>query len=222
MKKSTYRLRSISIATLTAVAGVVCKGAVAWTGTAAELRVVAGQEKTVAEFAFHNSGARLLRFTSLRPGCDCLTAQANKESYAPGEAGFVRAEIALAGLFGRVERRLTVTTDDPTEKPVELLLIVEIPELVSIRPRTLSWDAAAPGETKSLSITVAQPARAAVTDVRCDDARFIPTLTSGPKAGTYAVTVQTTDTTTPIRTTMRVTTVIDGKPSVSVVYLAVK
>ena len=136
MKKSIYRLRSISIAALTAVVAVVCRGAVTWTGTAAELRAAAGQEKTFAEFAFHNSGARLLRFTSLRPGCDCLTAQANKESYAPGEAGIVRAEIVLAGLFGRVERRLTVTTDDPTEKPVELLLIVEIPELVSIKAET--------------------------------------------------------------------------------------
>lgn len=63
------------------LAGVIAAGcspamaAVRWVGTVAELAVVVGQEKAVAEFVFRNEGTRPLRFVTLRPSCDCLTAQ---------------------------------------------------------------------------------------------------------------------------------------------------
>ena len=67
MKKSTRQIRLVVLFAAWAMQRSTGEAAVAWSGTAAELRVAAGQEKTAAEFAFRNSGARPVRFTSLRP-----------------------------------------------------------------------------------------------------------------------------------------------------------
>ncbi|MSU51351.1 MAG: DUF1573 domain-containing protein [Opitutus sp.] len=110
MKKSAPSLLATGFAALTALVGVVCEAAVSWSGTAAELRVAPGQDKTVAEFAFRNSGTQPMRFTSLHPSCDCLSATTSKESFAAGEAGVVRVEFTVGGRQGRQEKFVTVTT----------------------------------------------------------------------------------------------------------------
>lgn len=81
-----------------------------------------------------------MRFTSLRPSCDCLTAAASKQGFAPGERGTVRVEFTVAGRSGRQEKYVMVTTDDPAEKPVSLLVVVEISEPVAMHPRQLLWE----------------------------------------------------------------------------------
>jgi hypothetical protein len=85
-------------------------------------------------------GQQSLRFTSLRPSCDGLTAAASKEAFAPGEMGTVRVEFTLGGRSGRQEKYVTVTTDDPAEKPVSLLVVVEISEPMAMQPRQLLWE----------------------------------------------------------------------------------
>jgi len=222
VKRTTLQIRSILfIAALVACCGT-CKAAVAWAGTAAECKVETGQEKAVAEFAFRNAGTRAVRVVSLRPSCDCISAQASKPSFAAGEAGVVRVEMALAGLVGRQEKMVNVTTDDPTEKPVELLLVVDIPEAVAIRPRALAWEVGAKLQQKVLTVTVAEPAKAVVTEARCDDARFEVSLEPGAKRGVYRLRVQPVAIGSPVRTTVRLTTMVEGCPLVSVIYVAVK
>ena len=81
-----------------------------------------------------------MRFTLLRPSCDCLTAAASKEAFAPGGRGAVRVEFTVGGRSGRQEKYVTVTTDDPAEKPVSLLVVVEISEPVAMQPQQLLWE----------------------------------------------------------------------------------
>ena len=107
MKQSPRSPLPIGVAALTGLLGVVCEAAVSWSGTAAELRVAPGQDKTVAEFAFRNSGTSPLRFTSLRPTCDGLSVEASNTSFAPGETGTVRVEFTVGGRQGRQEKSVT-------------------------------------------------------------------------------------------------------------------
>lgn len=81
-----------------------------------------------------------MRFTSLRPSCDCLTAAVSKEAFAPGEMGTVRVEFTVGGRSGRQEKYVTVTTDDPAEQPVSLLVVIEISEPMAMQPRQLLWE----------------------------------------------------------------------------------
>ena len=85
-------------------------------------------------------GQQSLRFTSLRPSCDCLTAAVSKEAFAPGEMGTVRVEFSVGGRSRRQEKYVTVTTDDPAKQPVSLLVVIEISEPMAMQPRQLLWE----------------------------------------------------------------------------------
>lgn len=209
-------------ATLTALVGVVCEAAVSWSGMAAELRVAPGQDKTVAEFAFRNSGSQPLHFTSLRPSCNCLSAAVSKESFAPGETGPVRVEFTVGGRQGRQQKSVTVTTDDPADQPVTLLLVVDIPEPVAIRPAALFWTQGAVPEEKSFTIKVDDPAHATVTEATCVDPRFITFLEPTAQVGTYRLRVLVTDSSTPAQATIRIATQLGERPLVSVVTVGIK
>ena len=222
MKQSPRSPLPIGVAALTGLLGVVCEAAVSWSGTAAELRVAPGQDKTVAEFAFRNSGTSPLRFTSLRPSCDCLSVEASNTSFAPGETGTVRVEFTVGGRSGRQEKSVTVTTDDPADKPVTLLLVVEIPEPVAIRPTALFWTKGAVPEEKSFTIKVDDPTHATVTEATCVAPRFIPFLEPTAQVGTDRLRVRVTDSSTPAQATIRISTQLGERPLVSVVTVGIK
>jgi len=222
MKKSTSSILPVLVAALTVLVGVVCEAAVSWAGTAAELTVAAGQEKTVAEFAFRNSGTQPLRFTSLRPSCDCLSAEASKTSFAPGETGTVRVEFTVGGRQGRQEKFVTVTTDDPAEKPVSLLVVVEIPEPVAMQPRQLFWAKGAAVTEKTVAIGLAQPGKDSRVEAQCADERFTVTVEPAPGAGAYRLRVRPVTTSDLAQATVRVTVWIEGHPQVSAITVGVK
>jgi hypothetical protein len=131
-EKTTPSPLPLRAATLTAFFGGVCEAGVSRSGTAAELRVTPGQEKTVAEFAFRYSGTQPLHFASLPPTCDGLSTAVSKESFAPGQTGTVRVEFTVSGRSGRQEKSVSVTTDDPADQPVTLWLVVDTPEPVAL------------------------------------------------------------------------------------------
>ena len=93
-----------------------------------------------SDLAAAEPGQQSLRFTSLRPSCDCLTAAVSKEAFAPGEMGTVRVEFSVGGRSRRQEKYVTVTTDDPAEQPVSLLVVIEISEPMAMQPRQLLWE----------------------------------------------------------------------------------
>ena len=93
-----------------------------------------------SDLAAAERGQQPLRFTSLRPSCDCLTAAASKEVFALGEMGTVRVEFTVGGRSGRQEKYVTVTTHDPAEQPVSLLVVIEISEPMAMQPRQLPWE----------------------------------------------------------------------------------
>ena len=93
-----------------------------------------------SDLAAAERGQQSLRFTSLRPSCDCLTAAVSKEAFAPGEMGTVRVEFSVGGRSRRQEKYVTVTTDDPAEQPVSLLVVIEISEPMAMQPRQLLWE----------------------------------------------------------------------------------
>ena len=222
MKKTNSGILIIGLAALIALLGVDCAAAVSWAGTAAELRVAPGQEKAVAEFAFRNLGQQPLRFTSLRPSCDCLTAAASKEVFAPGERGTVRVEFTVGGRSGRQEKYVMVTTDDPAEKPVSLLVVIEISEPVAMQPRQLLWEKGAAAAEQTVAIRLADPGKAARVEAQCADERFTVAVEPAKGAGAYRLRARPVTTAELAQATVRITVWIDGHPQVSVLGLGVR
>ena len=89
-------------------------------------------------FEFKNAGPKPVTLLDLQTNCDCLDATADGKIYLSGAAGTIKARFTIGDRAGLYERLITVVTDEsPT--PVRLLVRIEVPEIASVSPRSVSW-----------------------------------------------------------------------------------
>jgi hypothetical protein len=87
-----------------------------------------------ARFPVRNAGAGPLRVVSVHGSCGCLTSGA-LPVIAPHASGEIRvAFVPQADWSGRVEKDLTVRTDDPAQPETRLVLAADVLPLVRIDP----------------------------------------------------------------------------------------
>jgi hypothetical protein len=108
-----------------------------WETRREERTAVPGDTEASGIFRFHNSGTSPVTITSIQTSCGCTTAHLEKRSFAPGEAGEIRAVLNLGGRTGLQEKTITVATDEQTR--YTLALSITIPELLRYTPRLLYW-----------------------------------------------------------------------------------
>ena len=92
-----------------------------------------------AIFAFKNTSARPVEIRSVFASCGCTSAALAKQRYEPGESGEITAVFQFQGRVGRQEKIITVTTDEDELTTTELRLVVNIPEILTLTPSTLTW-----------------------------------------------------------------------------------
>jgi len=98
------------------------------------------EDETVqVEFDFINSGSKPVTILSLESGCACLSAELDKRTYAPGEAGKGKAEFKVGSFVGEHEKIVKITTDDPEQTTWEVPFLLIVPEVVSIEPKNVQW-----------------------------------------------------------------------------------
>jgi len=111
-----------------------------------------------AEFPFKNIGDQAVRIAKYDAACACMEVKVagNKLDYAPGEMGVIHAVFKLTGYFGTIDRVIAVwlESDAPEEPSARLTLRAHIPQLITIDPKTLSWDLNKPSEPQIISITM--------------------------------------------------------------------
>jgi len=125
--------------------------ALVWKNKRVELTATAGQERAEAVFPFRNSGTHAVTITAIESSCGCTTARLTKSTFAPGEAGEIRALFEFEDRVGPQQKVLTVHTDD-AKVATQLVLRVDIPETILIEPRVLQWSASEIGGEKSLLV----------------------------------------------------------------------
>ena len=116
--------------------------ALEWLRPTVEARAEPFQKTLSLVFEFKNDGARPVHVLDIQTSCSCLTASADKKVYAPGEAGRLTAQFSADEPPGIYERHISMLTDEST-RPQRLTVRIEIPELVTITPRSVEWK---PGE----------------------------------------------------------------------------
>jgi len=214
-------MRTAALILLLALGGLPGRAALEWKTTDLRLKTEIGQEQAIAAYPFRNAGSRPVRIVALDPSCSCVSAEPDKELYAPGETGEIRVDVALTGYVGRLRRSVAVETDDPDQKYTELTLTLDIPEPVAITPRFLFWTVGDRPETKILAIALADPAKTAIGTVQCDEPGFAVRLEPGA-AGRYRLLVTPAEVQKPAEATVRLHAVVGGREQVYIVYLAVK
>ena len=121
------------------------------------------------DFPFTNKTDKPVTITKSDPGCTCLKVEVSggKLTYAPGESGVVRTTFDVGNSTGDVEKGVAIWLDgDPKSKPsVYLKVNFHIPVLVSLEPKTLSWDIGGKPEPKTIHIKMAEGNTIHVLDV---------------------------------------------------------
>jgi hypothetical protein len=141
--------------------------ALEWKTQALSFTTAPFQTTQAATFEFTNTGPKPVTILEVESNCDCLDAVADRRVYAPGANGIIKASFTVGDRLGLYERRIKVVTDESPE-PVRLLVRIEVPELVTLNPRSVAWTLNEPATEKAVELEVAP-------GVKIDFSRVLPT-----------------------------------------------
>jgi hypothetical protein len=196
--------------------------ALEWTVRDLELKTAVGQPTAAVAYPFRNDSGRPVHVLAVVPSCSCMAALPPKEVYVPGEEGEIRVEVSLAGYVGRLRRSVTVETDEPGRRFVDLTLMLDIPESAVFTPRFLFWQVGDKAEEKSLQIVLADPARSSLGDVVSTDPAFQSRLEPAGRPDTFRLWVRPVGTEERADATIQVKVRFGDRAETRVVYVAVK
>jgi len=92
----------------------------------------------VCEFKFKNIGDDLLKITNVSKTCGCTPFTLDKKEYVPGESGILKVKYNAGRKQGPVSRRLFVSSNDKSNRKVELIVKAEIVLKVDFEPERLN------------------------------------------------------------------------------------
>lgn len=156
-----------------------------------------------AAFAFTNTGPRPVRILGVESNCDCLDATADRQVYAPGESGVIKAKFTVGDRLGLYERRIKIVTDESPE-PVRLLVRIEVPELVTLTPRSVAWRLNEAAAEKTVDLEVIPGVRIEFTRVQPTGADFAARLETVEAGRRYRVYLKPPATAQPANAAFRI------------------
>lgn len=124
------------------------------------------EDETIkVDFTFRNTGKKPVKILGLESACSCLSAELDRAVYEPGSSGTGKAEFKVTSFVGKHEKVVTATTDDPAQPEWVIPFELEVPEVISIEPRTLQWWVGGEDDAKQMTVKVLSEAPIKVTNV---------------------------------------------------------
>ena len=118
-------------------------GALTWEKDRIVTEIMKGDQAEVrVTFPFKNAGDHPVTIMAVQTSCGCTTAGLSKKTYAAGESGQIAVAFDVGERIGLQQKYITVTTDEPHQPPIRLLLQVNIKEYFSLDPELLQWNVA--------------------------------------------------------------------------------
>lgn len=96
-----------------------------------------GPLKTIIKIK--NIGNEPLKIHSVKPGCGCTTAPLDKEVINPGEYGSLDVTLQISKDAGRIIKGITLTTNDPNNDKLDILLKANVLIPISQFPKILTF-----------------------------------------------------------------------------------
>lgn len=156
-----------------------------------------------AVFPFTNTGAKPVRILDVESNCDCLDAAADRQVYAPGESGVIKSSFTVGDRLGLYERRIKVVTDENHE-PVRLLVRIEVPELVTLSPRSVAWKLNEAATEKAIDLEVIPGLKIEFTRVQPTSGDFAARLETIESGRRYRVHLKPPATAQPANAAFRI------------------
>ncbi len=108
----------------------------------------------VREVTFRSTGTGPLCVIGAKSTCGCLKAslQGAKHLFAPGETGTVRLAVDTSGRSGVINKRVTITSNDPKNPLISFRVMMDISDGLMSDPRYLQFGNVPPGTSTSRSV----------------------------------------------------------------------
>jgi hypothetical protein len=162
-----------------------------------EIRPEPDAKTVIVDFPFTNKTGKPVTITKSDPKCACLTVQVSggKFTYAPGESGVVRATMTLGNLMGTQSKTIDLWLGQSAKPALQLDLVVHIPSIITLDPKTVHWDIGGKPEPRTIHISMDGEKPVRITGVTAFPESFrheLKTLEAGRK---YELVVTPQDTT---------------------------
>ncbi len=133
--------------------------------TRLELNAAAADEVISGTFHFRNKGFADEEIIEVESTCGCLSATMDKQTYAPGEEGRLRAVFKLTNFVGIHEKLLIVRTANPKAPPIDLVVQINVPEIFRSSPEIHEWTLEGEADPRRFSVEILGDAPINITDV---------------------------------------------------------
>ena len=124
-------------------------------------------------FAFKNEGDSSVEISAIKTSCGCTTTKLEKMNYSPGEEGLIKGVFSIGNRQGKQEKKVRVITKNLAQPEIQLLLKIEIPPLVTVKPGLLVWRANSEPQVKALNIQPNLQLGAKILSVVCESDDFV-------------------------------------------------
>ena len=144
-------------------------------------------------FRLRNAGDADLHIADVKSACGCTVAEIAAKTLAPGEFTEVKATFQSRGYRNKIDKYITVISDDPKQPRSDLTITGFVKVPVDVQPRAIMVSRARPDtvETREIRITPVEPkgfrilkVEGAPSWVHCTDPRPAPNQT-----GVWLITV---------------------------------
>ena len=175
-----------------------------------ETKVAADAKTVTVPYLFKNDTARTITIKRYVSACSCLSAKVKggKLSYKPGEQGEIKVVFDLGNFSGLVEKTVMIwTTEDDDNKPSSILsVVIDIPVLFELSPKTTFWNQSGESGSKTIRLVVnnAEPIR--ILEHSVTNKNFSYELKTIKDGFEYALVVEPRDLSTPAFGMIKLTT----------------
>ncbi len=156
-------------------------------------RLPADGPETTHVFTLRNDGDQPLELGEIISGCGCAVSRLRHRLILPGGATTLEIRLNLRGRSGRLEKDITVRSNDPRTPMLRLGILGEVESAFSLAPTAAMFGTVAPGAaaTQTVALTFHGAADARVTAVTADAPWLAVSATDAQTGRTWHVTVRT-------------------------------
>ena len=141
-------------------------------------------------FKFTNKGTATLEILSVEAACGCTSTLLSQKQIPPGGVGQIEAALKTEGNSGRIEKTVTVTTNDPRQSQIILNLAATIEPEFNISERAVYFGSVPKGKEVVREIEIRVPPEKSVKLLSAEstDAQVVVRLEPvGASGKTYKV-----------------------------------
>lgn len=142
-------------------------------------------------FTLRNAGDEELVIQNVQPSCGCTLAELGDKNLAPGESTTVKARLDLTNRLGRQDKHISVFSNDPETRTLNLLISGDSISALRLDPPVLAFNTIAPTGTvtKTFFVTSSLKEKFKVLDVVSPQKIFQSRITPVEEGVKYQVDV---------------------------------